>query len=417
METELGTVLGRLEAARRRVNRQPAETRLRQLDRWAQAWDDPASETWRLLEQRLGAPVPAIRQSLRVLTRSARLDRLKTLIQEQIGPAAALDSFAVRPYGGKRLARGYPLVAAFLSGGAALSSWPIFLLSLVAGSAVFARMSEADMVWPGILRDSLALVDPDLADCIALDQWPADDEARHSRLCRAADLVIAHGSDSTMEKLRRLIPGSTPFLPFGSRLSFALIAAGAVRSQAAQDLASDIVIYDQNGCLSPQIVLIEGGEDQGREFAALLAAILDVKTQALSPVRTPAQQAAIREARELAAFQPGATVFGPADLRWTVLFESEGPLTPSPAGCTVRVRTFCSNDEVLQLLETVAGVLQAVGLAAGSPEAALALAIRLADLGVTRVCPLGMLQRPTLGWSHDGRALLSAMTRFVDFEE
>jgi hypothetical protein len=44
------------------------------------------------------------------------------------------------------------------------------------------------------------------------------------------------------------------------------------------------------------------------------------------------------------------------------------------------------------------------------------LAAALAAAGVERVCRLGWMQRPPLGWRRDGRPTLADLVRWVDGE-
>ena len=44
------------------------------------------------------------------------------------------------------------------------------------------------------------------------------------------------------------------------------------------------------------------------------------------------------------------------------------------------------------------------------------LALELARWGVTRVCPLGRMQRPPLTWRHDGRPALGDLLAWTTLE-
>jgi hypothetical protein len=41
----------------------------------------------------------------------------------------------------------------------------------------------------------------------------------------------------------------------------------------------------------------------------------------------------------------------------------------------------------------------------------------LAHWGVTRVCPIGQMQNPPLGWRHDGRPTLGDLVTWMDWEQ
>jgi len=45
------------------------------------------------------------------------------------------------------------------------------------------------------------------------------------------------------------------------------------------------------------------------------------------------------------------------------------------------------------------------------------LALKFAHLGAKRICPLGEMQRPPLGWRHDGRPALGDLVTWCDWEK
>src|SRR5690606_6583519 len=75
-------------------------------------------------------------------------------------------------------------------------------------------------------------------------------------------------SDETIARLRVTLPARIHFHPHGSGMGAAVIREiPGVRSldltDAANALALDTIAFDQRGCLSPRVVIVEGS----REFA------------------------------------------------------------------------------------------------------------------------------------------------------
>jgi hypothetical protein len=66
-------------------------------------------------------------------------------------------------------------------------------------------------------------------------------------------------------------------------------------------------------------------------------------------------------------------------------------------------------------LEKVHGSVSTVGLAA-SPTESPEMVKTFARWGVTRICPLGSMQKPSLSWRHDGRPALSDLVTWSDWE-
>jgi hypothetical protein len=60
--------------------------------------------------------------------------------------------------------------------------------------------------------------------------------------------------------------------------------------------------------------------------------------------------------------------------------------------------------------------VEAVGVA-GPPARVQALGLALAEAtAATRLCPLGRMQSPPLGWHHGGRPRLGELLRWIDIE-
>jgi hypothetical protein len=71
--------------------------------------------------------------------------------------------------------------------------------------------------------------------------------------------------------------------------------------------------------------------------------------------------------------------------------------------------------EALHGAESVREKISTVGLACG-PAQTTELARRLARWGAKRICPLGQMQHPPLGWRHDGRPPLGDLVTWIDWE-
>jgi hypothetical protein len=96
-----------------------------------------------------------------------------------------------------------------------------------------------------------------------------------------ADCVHVYGRRETIAAVRaRARPGMRVH-PHGPGLGAGIVTASASLERAARALAADIVTFDQRGCLSPRVVLIEGeglradafGADLHRELGAWEARI------------------------------------------------------------------------------------------------------------------------------------------------
>jgi hypothetical protein len=95
------------------------------------------------------------------------------------------------------------------------------------------------------------------------------------------DHVHAYGRDATLDALREHLPEGVALRAFGSGVGLAIVGPSAALDEAARDLAADVVPFDQAGCLSPRLALVEGNAARADAFAAALDLALDRAARAV----------------------------------------------------------------------------------------------------------------------------------------
>ncbi len=354
--------------------------------------------------------------SLEALLASLRGDALRALLAEERDDPTVLDQFRPRRVGGWQRATGPQVIGHVLAGNTPLLSWPSFAAALLVKSASLAKLPSDDEGWPRLFHEALRAVHPGLACCLALMQWPGGTTELDALLCAESDAVVAYGSDAALAALRALTPLATPFHAYGHRLSLGLVLRGADKPAAAAGLARDVLLFDQQGCLSAALVVVEGDVAEAARFGACLAAALEQQAAAwgLGP-RDPLAAARVRSRRDTALFAPNARVWGDPGLRWTVLLDPETTPEPAAGGCVVPLHPLSALERLPTLLAPLRAHLQGAALAA-PPERRLEAAAALAAAGVNRICAPGALQAPPFSWHHDGRPVLAALVRWTDLE-
>jgi hypothetical protein len=86
----------------------------------------------------------------------------------------------------------------------------------------------------------------------------------------AGDELHVYGADATLEAFRARATTGVVFRGHGTGLGLALVGAGVDLEASARAIAEDVVAFDQRGCLSPRIVLVEGDAKRAAELAAAL---------------------------------------------------------------------------------------------------------------------------------------------------
>ncbi len=363
----------------------------------------------------------------RVLT----ADNLEALIAQDLGHAQRLDKFvashAEEKAGRAALARGPELLAHIAAGNIPNPTLMSIVLGVLTRSAQFVKCARGASFLPRLFAHSIYEADKKLGGCIEIAEWRGGDAALETVLFAEADCVTATGSDETLADIRSRLPGTTRFLGYGHQLSFAFItsdafAGGRLRA-TVEHAATDVVAWDQQGCLSPHVLYVEtGGNVPPEKFAELLAAELAAREASEPRGNISVGEAAIIAARRgiyevRAAHSPEATRhwFSEGSTAWTVVFEAEPRFQMSCLNRFIYVKGVKDLAEALQAADEVRGKVSTVGVAATETKAR-ELALQLAHWGASRVCPLGAMQNPPLTWRHDGRPALGDLVRWTEVE-
>ncbi|MGJ8673221.1 acyl-CoA reductase [Rubritalea sp.] len=227
-------------------------------------------------------------------------------------------------------------------------------------------------------------------------------------LIESADTVIAIGSDPSIAAIHAQLSPNQRFIPHGHKISFALIDKPSVKN--AQLAAIDASLYDQQGCLSPHAIYVK---EDAQSFAPLLAKAMQNYGQ-LNP-RSPisiSESGAIRNLRETIRYQSAQTpeqyqLFeSEQDTSWTVIYENDPTLRPSPQNRVIYVRPWPSDPKKL------GAELKYLSTIALSPLSGL---LKDAEyLTPARICQLGKAQHPHLFWHHDGFSPLASLVTWQD---
>jgi hypothetical protein len=352
---------------------------------------------------------------------------LESLVEQDLAHARRLDRFASEGVPNRQaLATGPELMVHFAAGNVPNPTWMSIVLGFLARSAQFVKCAHGTAFLPRLLGHLLHEVEPRLASCLEIAEWPRGRDELEEALFTEADCVTVTGSDETLAAIRGRLPIRTRFLGYGHRVSFGYITrevlAGNGLGRVVLRAADDIVAWDQLGCLSPHVLYVEsGGEREASLFAAALAAelaqreITEPRRQVATDVAaTIASRRAFYEVR--AAHSPDTQHwFSEGSTAWTVIFENDPLFQTSCLHRFIYIKPAKDAEEVTRAADAVRGQVSTVGIAA-EPARAAQLAEHFARWGVTRICALGRMQRPPLAWRHDGRPPLGDLVTWTDWE-
>lgn len=319
------------------------------------------------------------------------------------------------------------LVLHWLAGNTPWAGLESLVAAALAGSSSLVKVARAEPVFASVFAQSLATAHPVLATALTVVSWDgALDTALDERLFPACDAVVAFGSDATVRSLQaraaRAAGKRGPrFVAHGHRLSAILLGEDAWRPETlertAAGVALDHVLEDQTGCLSPRAVLLVGDSkraaDNAFALAERIAAALEQWERRWPRSPIPAAEAVrvqqVRESRRMR----GAGLWSPPDTTaWTVLLDAVpaggAPFEPAPEARFVQLLRCASLDDAIRSLLPARGVLSTLACDGWVEAPAAVGAVRRA-LAPDRLCSPGTMQRPPLGWNHDGASDLALL--------
>lgn len=352
-------------------------------------------------------------------------DRLTELLYRELADPAVLDGFVATPRGKVR-AIGPELCVQVLSGSVPGVGATALVRSLLVKSPTLLKPGRGDLVLPILMARALREVDAPLADAVAVIYWPGGSRELEEVVLGEADAVVVYGGDEVVRDLRDRTPSTTRFVAYHHRVSVGVVGRDALdpgrTRRTATEVAGAVALFDQRGCVSPQVIYVEeGGGMDPRAFALELAAALDAVERSLPGGTLDASEASalhqLRGTAELMqASGSGVELVHGGRATWTVVFDPEGATPSACVGRTVRVSPVRDAPDVAARIAPLAAHLQTVGVSgcAGRREE---LAEAMGRIGVSRVAPFGAVPFPPPWWHHDGRGPLEALLRWVDLEE
>jgi hypothetical protein len=333
---------------------------------------------------------------------------LLRFVRAQLGHVEALDGWFVRD-GIRVRARAPKTIFHICAGNLAVSAWTSIAHGLILGARNIVKLPGDREDASGreeIVRFINGLPSP-------LRKLVETTRSAGSMLTSRPDVVIAFGSDATMDRLYPQLSWRHKFITHGHAVSLLYLGEpDRLTPRQVRACAIDVLTYDQLGCLSPQAIYVPPRSDidaLGRKLASAL------ETEWNKIVRKPGRPlgtaARMAEARDM-AHALGQRAWLPNHLGWSVIHDPEPTFQPSPLHGTIYLRE-ASAAQLPAALSSVKGLISTVGLI-GDLNSRLENVFL--SLGVSRFCKAGRMQFPPLTWHHDGRATLGELVTWVDAE-
>lgn len=322
-------------------------------------------------------------------------------VRLELGHEEILDGF--QPYGGHLSKAVAPVtILHILSGNTPHAALQTMLRGLLLGSHNLVKFPSSGL---GELERFPEMLPPVLREKLECSRHLSKDWLKRP------EAWVVFGNDATIAEFRAVCPPGVSFLGHGHRISLEIVLEDPDGKSCAL-AARDISLFQQMGCLSPQVLFVAG---DALGYAGLLAGEMEKWHNAhpvpASSLEVQAEVAGVRADWEFrASSDPSIRIWkGRGSPGWTVVHESGAEFPVSPLNRFVFVKPLPENFE--EWLSRNARHLGGLGIWPCTPENAL----RYSEAGFSRICAIGEMQNPPFTWHADTVQNLAPLVRWVDF--
>jgi len=423
---EVAAAARALKERREAAHQRPLRGVLEALDRVGRLWGEENS-SWRkealeVLPHLTRQSRQMVQHELDMVSRLLWHRNLEEWITREIGSLKILEDWVEA---GDLMIHRQPrgLIFHNLAGNAFLLSVLSVLFSLLGKNLALLKPSSEEPYFGVRFAESLAQVNPDLAQDVAVLYWPGDRQETYETLF-AAELgaVVAWGEAASVKEMAKYAARHRiRLVDHGPKFGLEVIERPR-RDNArslAYGVALDVVPWEQYACLSPRVVFVQDGEISAEEFARLLAEEMDRVSRELPNDKIDCQRASpVLSNREYYMIQLEMTglghLFESEGASWTVVYSSVMPSAADLDACQGRFLLVCriqDSNEVLAFIDShhLGLYLQTLAYHGSNLDFIEAVTLR----GVSDVTLPGQVNVKPLGSAHDGLYNLAELTYVV----
>lgn len=423
-EAKVESLLGQARLRVALLANTPMEAIISLLDRLGQTWSE-GSPNWQQAYEMTRDEVPfsdaMLKYSLGIIPELLRAANVRARLQGDFRNPQVLDQF-VSSHSFKGRERAFPLgvLLHVSAGNVFLGAIDSLLMGFLTKNVSIVKLSSRNLNFPLLFAKSLQAVDHDgiLADKFALMQFAGGSSEIEAALMKGVNGVMAWGGEEMISSYKRIVPMGVRFIEYGPKVSFQVVAKNALarlgHAAAGRLIATDVSMWDQAACASPQNLFFEAGID--------ISGLLDATAAGFDSFALPRGQLSDDEYVEILKEKHRANysriMAGGASREGEEYFLHFDPvpgLRPSPLNRTLIFKQYRDQADLLQQIRPFARFLQSCGYLCDGDERDTLLS-SLGTAGVMRFTPLGQVMQAPIGAPHDGRMSLVELTRLVPDE-
>ncbi len=277
-----------------------------------------------------------------------------------------------------------------------------FFATALASAPTIHRPSQRGGRLLHFLHEDLQKLDPLVAERMKILDTPSTHHNLTQELLKDVSILMVQGDRTTLEGFEQLGPHSMKFLPYRPAFSLGMIPETHETSAPEMDsFLQDLFIWEQQGCLSPQILFLIGfSETRARDFIQQLHLVAEERARVWKRVPQNRNLATLRWhlfERDLDPEQNG--IVSTTENLTTIYGETWNKDWFSTPGL-LQVVQAKSLETFLESLLPFSGEISSIALPKEFLEQSLVGKI-LSTLSLQRITEMGTLQAPEFRWPQD----------------
>lgn len=247
----------------------------------------------------------------------------------------------------------------------------------------------------------------------AIVSFPGKNMNLSKQFSLAADCRVIYGSQDAVQNIS-VLPHQvhSETIIYGPKYSFAIFAKDSISSphfpNLLEDLARDIILFNQTACSSPHVLFFEKTDLQIRQVAEFLKEAFNRLPARLFHPLYEGTSVTVINTRAQYLLDENKDLLSSSDLAWTICMNNDLSLEEPVQGRCIFLKEIRDMNQVLDLITRK---VQTVALCINDEERRREYARELAYRGVDRVMTSGTMHEYTQPW--DGILGAGRMIRWI----
>jgi hypothetical protein len=418
-KAELNEVISRLNKNKRRVHDISVKKTIDILDKCAKLWlnDVYISQHLDILSRIVNQSPELVKRELQGSFSMLLRENVEKMIKEELCFPEILDSWVKTGYGYvKRQPRG--TVFHNISGNAFIVIPVSLSMGLLTKNCNLVKVSGDEPYFAYAFYKSLCEIDITIADRLSVVYFDSSQPDIYETVIKGCNNVIHWGGEESGKSIAGICAKyGVDLISHGAKISFEVIDQTEDIRKTAQDVATDIVMWEQKACLSPRIVFVNRNSDVMEFSQSLAGALNNLASVFPKAYLAPWNSIKTIQDRQYCALKYGlknkVEMFSSFNADYTVILNNGMPDKEDMDKCFYRFVFVCPYENLTEVYNYVESnireYLQTMGYC-GNNEGFIE---DMARLGVSIITRPGEMSMHRPGTSHDGIFNLQEMTYTV----